>query len=379
MRHLHCFFLILLIGCSRHEEMSFEEYFDIKPTTNKNILVDRIKLDTVDFETINSSFSGQLQINNGLLYFIDSRFCWVFVFDPNGHLLYRELGQGRGPNEVPVKSIDAFSFLPDGQKIILGSTSDYYLIDKNWEIDSKNRFNITYNNTNRENPEEPATYTFDYENLFIRSDSKGHIYIPIYGESKLFNPFSRRYYTEGRILLKVDYRNNKIKEVVGRRSPRYLDYKYLGHHAFFHYDIDSNDNFYVSHEIDSLIYVYNHSFKPLKALGFKGKNMNTDYKELATLDAKQFRNLYFNDKPKRGYYTWIKYFDEKNLLFRSYKTNPDTSCDGLQIYRNNTLIADVAVPKNFNVIGYIKPYFYSNAQIDEMNEIIKVYRFELKP
>ncbi|MBW6537073.1 MAG: hypothetical protein K0B11_18845 [Mariniphaga sp.] len=378
MKYLYYLFLILLIGCSRHEEMSFEEYFEVKPITTKKILIDRIKLDTINFDNINSSFSGQLQIDDSLLYFIDSRFCWVFVFDTNGRLLEKKLGQGRGPNEIPVKSIDAFSFLPDGKKIALGSTSDYYLINENWELDFKNIFDINYNNTVREDPENPATYTFDYENLFLQSDSKGHIFIPIYGESERFNPFSRRYYLEGRILLKVDYRNNKIKEVMGRRSPRYLDYKYLGHHAFFHYDIDNSDNFYISHEIDSLIYVYDHTFRPVKALGFKGKEMDTDYKELSTLDIKQFRNLYFNDRPKRGYYTWVKYFDEKNILFRSYKKNPDTPFDGLQIYRNDTLIADVAVPKNCNVVGYIKPYFYTNARIDEMNEKIKAYRFELK-
>jgi len=34
------------------------------------------------------------------------------------------------------------------------------------------------------------------------------------------------------------------------------------------------------------------------------------------------------------------------------------------------------VPKGLKVIGYIEPYFYSNAMIDEENEIMKIYRFK---
>jgi len=366
---------LTIVCCSRDQQMEYEDYFKVKAEGKRNISIAQIKLDTIRLEHINTSYTGQLQISDSALYFIDSRFCWVYVFDANGNLLLRKLGQGNGPGEVPVSYIEAFCFLPKNEKLILGSTSDYYLINSQWELESTNVLKLDYN-TVRVDPMDPATYTYAF-NLFVHPDSKGNIYVPIHAESEQFNFCQRPYYTESRILLKIDYDSNIVKEVIGRRSPEYLNYNFLGHHSFFNFDIDNKDNFYISHEIDSLIYIYNSDFRPVKAFGSKGKNMNTDYKELPTLDIKKFRDLYFNDRPNRGYYTWIRYFSDRDLLFRSYKKNSSTPYDGLQIYKDDTLIGDIDVPKNFNVIGYINPYFYSCAYIDEVNEEIKVYRFKI--
>lgn len=369
--------LIISIGCTQNEKMTFDDYFDIKSQTFKNILIDSIELDSINLEKINSSYYGQLQIFNDKLYFIDSKFCWVFIFNLNGDFLSKKLGQGRGPNELPVKSIDSFCFLPEGNKIILGSSSDYYIVNSQWEIISKNTFDLDYHNTIRNNPENPSTYTFDYENLYLKSDTKNYIYIPVYAETEFFNPFMRSYYKDSRILLKVDYKRNTIDGVYGRRSPQYLNYNFLPQFAYFHFDVDDQDNKYISYDIDSTIFVYNDSFRPIKAFGFQGKDMNTDYTELSIPDIKQFRSLYFNERPGKGYYNWIKYFDERKILFRSYKKNASISYDGLQIYKSDTLIADISVPKNFKVIGYSKSYFYSNAYIDEYEGEIKVFMFNL--
>ena len=49
----------------------------------------------------------------------------------------------------------------------------------------------------------------------------------------------------------------------------------------------------------------------------------------------------------KGYYIWVEYIDELDYLFRSYSKGKKESSDGLQIYQDRTLIADIDVPKGF--------------------------------
>jgi len=226
-------------------------------------------------------------------------------------------------------------------------------------------------------PNEFSLYTLDYENLTLRADSKNYLYIPIYAENPRFNAFSSsRYYEEGRILAKLDLKEGKIEQVLGKRSAEYLKYKYLGHHATFSYDIDGKDNFYIGHEIDSIIYKYDNDFNLIGKFGFAGKAMDQNYKEVPEFDLRLLREAYGKDRPTRGYYHYVEYIDDQNLLFRSYTKGGSSTVDGLQIYKNESLIADVHVPKGLVVRGYIAPYFYGES-ILENDEDLQLYRFKL--
>ena len=78
------------------------------------------------------------------------------------------------------------------------------------------------------------------------------------------------------------------------------------------------------------------------------------------------------------YYHDIKYIEELGLLFRPYKKSPDSEADGLQIYRGQTLIADVAVPKGMVVLGYSEPYVYGTTSMDGIRESVDMFRFKLE-
>jgi len=145
--------------------------------------------------------------------------------------------------------------------------------------------------------------------------------------------------------------------------------------SYFSYDIDTDGNFYVSFEPDSLIYKFDHHFKPLKTFGIAGDEMNTKYTETKSIE--QFKKLFHSERKTHGYYTWIEYVDETDLLFRAYQKGVHAATDGLQIYQDGVLIADVNVPKGMYIEGYIEPWYYSNAIIDEMDETMKVYRFKI--
>lgn len=142
------------------------------------------------------------------------------------------------------------------------------------------------------------------------------------------------------------------------------------------FDIDKDGVFYVSYEADSLIYKYNSGYQPLGSFGYSGKNMDRDYVKID--DYKECRKQYKIERKEKGYYEWVEYIDETNLLFRSYKKGLNDSTDGLQIYRDMVLIADVSVPKNFKIAGYVAPYYYSQAVADDEKEQLIFYRFKLQ-
>ena len=66
------------------------------------------------------------------------------------------------------------------------------------------------------------------------------------------------------------------------------------------------------------------------------------------------------------------------MLFRPYKKSPDSETDGLQIYRGQTLIADVAVLKGMVVLGYSAPYVYGTTGMDGICESVDMFRFKLE-
>ncbi|MGF1671615.1 MAG: hypothetical protein ACFCU6_14310 [Balneolaceae bacterium] len=104
--------------------------------------------------------------------------------------------------------------------------------------------------------------------------------------------------------------------------------------------------------------------------------MNTDYKLFPSSNNVETLSLHWQKEiQSRGFYTGIHFEPELNMIFRSYSRGNDESYDGLQIYRNETLLADVDVPAGFKVSGYAAPYIYSSIFVNEENEQLYVYRF----
>jgi len=376
------FLSILLSGCA--DQSKNEAFFPSVNKSKKLLSIDSLRMDTITLEKVQYSLDGFLQIYSNNLSLIDKRFGWIYNFDISGKLISRNLGQGRGPGEIQAGNIDGHTVLKSGEHVFIGSSWDVHILNK--DLGYIKRLTMNWHNSTPDiesnpnpDPNEPIVYTLDYANLRILSDSRNNVYMPIYSEHPYFNGMvSKSYYENGRILLKLDLSNGDVTSLLGRRSPEYLKYNFLPQFAAFSFYIDGKDNFYISHEIDSLIYVYNSEFKPLYSFGYSGKDMNTDYPELSQLDAKKFRKLYFEDKPKRGYYKDIIFFqDLNNLVFRSYSKGSQNKYDGLQIYQNNTLIGDVNVPKGFKVVGYLSPYFYSDVFFDEALNKLSVLKFKL--
>lgn len=57
----------------------------------------------------------------------------------------------------------------------------------------------------------------------------------------------------------------------------------------------------------------------------------------------------------KGFYNSIKYIPETGLLFRGYSKGTDSDTDGMQVYKNNILVAHFDVPKGMRIAGYAAP------------------------
>lgn len=374
--------VIILFGfsCKQSEENVTQTIGEVA------IEYDSLLIEKINLPLVNTSFDGSFIINGDLINYIDRQLGWVYIFNKDGELVEKKLGRGQGPSEVSTSYLDGYFISEEGDYIFLGSSFDVHVHDKDFQRKTTFRLGWTGEQDQEKVSENPldyvdkfALYTIDYQNLHLKIDYNGNVFIPIYSENDGFNMFSGdRYIEEGRILAKLNLKSGTVENIYGRRSDLYLEKKNLPHHAWFRYDVSKNGKIFINHEIDETIYVYDKDFVELYRFGFQGKNMNTNYQELSDFDIKKFRQLYFEDRPKRGWYSTIKVFEEKDLLFRSYKKGEDEEFDGLQVYRGVNLIADVPVPKGFEVIGYSKPYFYGQVIVEnEEPEEFNLFKFKL--
>ncbi|HET8860116.1 hypothetical protein [Marivirga sp.] len=378
---IYVFIIFTVISCtSNHKEKS------TKVSYSKNIKIDSIYIEEVMLPNISTSFSGTFEIFDNKINFVDQRFGWVYEFNPNGKLVNRHLGQGAGPNEINTAYLDGYVNLKSGNHLFLGSTFDVHVhSDSSFERIKSYTFSWEgaqdvnkVRTSSSPDVNQFALYTLDYQNLIIREDQNGNVYLPIYGETQYFNGInSDFYYDKGHILARLNLKSGRIDKLLGKRSPQYLEQKYLPHHSFFSYDIDENNYFYVSHEIDSLIFKYDQNFDLVSVFGSKGRNMATDYITMKQFDSKLFKDLYFNKRPQLGWYSYLEFVDDVGLLFRSYTKGKHSDYDGLQIFEDETLIGDVQVPKSFRVKGYIEPYVYGELKTNDDSKL-NLYRFKLE-
>lgn len=270
-----CTLLFLLISCSNKKE--YESFFDTKHQGDVVISIETLSLDTILIKGIESSYTGYVDVYNDSLCFIDARFGWIFLFDQNGKMVMKRLGQGRGPMELNTSYVDAYCFLNDGRKVFIGSSldahvhsKDGYRLEQNtiqWrgQYDYSNIGDVPYPPS-----DELSLYSFSYEQLILR-EHDNFLYANVQSEHENFNMFKRAFYEEGRILAKIDMNDWKVVDIIGRRSPEYLKYQYVGHLSYVSFDISSKGDFYINYEIDPAIYVYDRDFNLKYSFGFQAK------------------------------------------------------------------------------------------------------------
>lgn len=366
---------ILFAGCSKKKDAI---NISLNPSSEKNIILDSIQLDTVMIKSMPTSFVIESGLHEGFIYLLDKYLCTMSFYDTSGRLISKKLGQGKARNETTIGRIATHCFLNNDDLFLLDQNGGYHFYDNNYLY--KESFKIIYNRNWDDNKiyESPSAYTQRYNDIVCRT-YKNNIYFNVHLAHPEYNFITtmKEHLKRSSNIQEIDIKNKDFGRLLAIGYPKsYTNNPYTkAILSAVNFDISNKGFFYLTYEADSLIYVYDYDFNMIKCYGYAGNNMDTNYTKTTTI--KEVGKYYRSERLSKGYYNWIEFVDETNLLFRSYTKGGEMNEDGMQIYENGILKADVNVPKNFRVMGYIKPYYYSYVIADENKEILFLYRFKL--
>ena len=336
--------------------------------------ISKVVLDT----SVMTSLAGKGGVHENKLYFLDRITGVFYYYDCNGKFMSKHLGVGRSNRELPYnKLVEAHTWLADKSLCIYGPSDDIYVFDENFKRDRKRTYRIP-----RRDLKEHAYTDFERYSFMtprICRSYKNYTFIANASWAKDFNytKTTKKYINNFRLLTEQDLINKKSGRLLGIGLPDMYkedSHKYSIFSGIF-FDINSKGRFYVTFESDSLIYLYNKDYEFIKSYGFKGRNMNDDYMEIFTIE--EIRQNIGDESKYKGYYTWLEYIEELDMVFRSYYKGAGELKDGLQIYKDGILIGDIDIPIGFKPNGYIKPYIYSEPIVDQEKEQLFIYKIKI--
>jgi hypothetical protein len=167
------------------------------------------------------------------------------------------------------------------------------------------------------------------------------------------------------------YNNDSIKveKYFGQFPPIYRN-TIIPNFKNNHLTSDCN-NLYVSYEADPNIYVYDKDFKLLGYIGEPVNGIATVFPKTTTVE--EAEDNYNYHKSKCGYYHKINFIN--GYLFRNY-VKPN-KVKGIQIYKDGNKVYEKDFDKEFNIIGYIEPYYYAHIETDIEDELFKIVKFKI--
>ena len=376
--------LICLVSCNSKNDIDARTYYDVesisKTYESKEII--NIQIDTININSsIETSLIGDFWVFEKSLYFSDKYFNYIFKFNSNGVLTNRYVGKGNGPNEVIGFNYAIPTF--NGFSLLFGGNNSVYPFDKNWNKVSGFRINWDIKTTRKEileNPDPAASgaYEFDYgiPGIFKTWDSE-HVAIAITASHPKFNGYfdTSLYYNQSRILALVNQKTGKVDKLLGRRPPFYLSHANLPNFDHFNYEIISNDLF-VNFWADPFIYTINKkSGLATGKFGRAGRGMKLNYPTTQTYEGAEEQRV--ENQTNFGYYHYLRYLPEGNLLLRGYTKGKGTTTDGLQIYKDFALVGDINVPKGLKIIGDIDGnIFGSQLELKDDDENLKIFKIK---
>ncbi|ATA71875.1 hypothetical protein CGC49_00215 [Capnocytophaga sp. H4358] len=386
MRYLLFLSLLLLFGCQStsegNEPNSREFYNTVDISKKEDIQYHSFTLDTLKMNPEGTSYVGKFLMWKDTLYFVDERFSYIFQFTNEGEFIQRHAGKGKGPNEV--LNIDYLTFGENEFVTLNGNNNSFDVFDTRFEKKDFMRIDESITRSYEEMLNNPIpslndVYEYDYAlPKILKKWGKERISIIITASHPKFNGYfdSDLYYNQARCFGIVNLKTGKLEKILGRRSPIYLSQQNIPNFDHLNYDTyEESDEVYLNFWADSDIYLYSKQKNKIKGkFGKAGRDMKTDYRRTNTFEDAE--NNWKSDYATYGYYTFLKYFPEKQLIFRGYSKGKGATNHGLQIYKNHQLIADLDVPKGFEIIGHSNGMFYGVTPQDPDIDFLTVYKIK---
>lgn len=357
-------FLLFLISCKKEEEITNINYFN-KAIINKSIKKENIKLsiDTIcPNNNLETSFNGSYNVANDKIIFNDVYFGYLLCFDKNLNLLSKHFGRGKNSNELIGADYITYSTITNKYYVLSSKTGVIAVINSKYQKEKEFEINFNIKRSREEVINEPIAHLMDsyeidygYDGLLNIFD-KNHIAIAVTSSHPKFNGYfnSKYYYENSRVIALINIEDEYIDRLIGRRPPLFLK-KQLPNYDHFNYQV-ANENIYLNFFPEATIYKIDKNADTLmEAIGVKGKEMKTDY--VTTSTYKEAYKREFQDYTQYSFYNSL-YVNGK-FIFRGYTKN-DLKKDGMQIYKNQQLLADLDFPKGYKIIGKIDNYYYAS-------------------
>ena len=364
---------LLMAGCSRQEQ----KWPNIQPSPGaRQIRIESVTLDKVSLDSVYCSGIGFSCFTTSLkICYFDRYLGYLYSFDIDGTFLDRKYGLGRGPGEVIIENPFGFYLDEAGDLTLLGNGLD---VETHSARGDRDYFMIAYQQNGTDASNDYSTYTHSImPEVHTRGDSE--ILYCLFCENPNFNMLNHtaKFLEEAYHLAVIDKNTHEGKVIVKGFPSKYYESPYqLFAFSYIHYDLlPGSDKMLVSFEGTPELYLCDSMGRPQHVFGSPGKDMDLDYLPVNSFEADDVKNFRRNRETK-GYYGPVKVHGR--YVFRSYKKGAVSSSDGLQIYEDEVLIADLDVPKDFCVIGVSGKKVISNIQFDEEAELLYCYEFEME-
>lgn len=369
--------LVFSFGCTNNSDQ-FKIIDNIKIIESEVLpIIQNITLDSFTLKSNRYAGDGFCIMNNDSLYLVDPVFSIITTYNLRGDIYSEHLGKKTPYN---LQSLASLSFSNNGNLLIsdkfkfLRFSKDWKFLDSSYLIYQKSIDNNQL--LNHPNAAYPDLYEIKY-NQFSLPNKGRYLIVEVESEHPKFNGFTNKnYYQTARNLALIDPNTWRVKPIFGSWPKTYKTGKNFPYFANLNYQY-KNRQFYISYEIDSLIYVFDRRYVPTYAFGKSGHLVNKNYKPSNSIRNAFDENLRLEERNKRGYYDFLFVDDKGELIFRSYFTGIKISKNlhRLQIYKKTKLIGDVIVPMKFRPIGYNSSFLYAEGG-DYNNEKI-IYKVKI--
>ena len=357
-------FLLLFFSCKKEKLVSSINYYNKTKPVQINLCENiNYKLDTlIPVKNLETSFSGSYIISGNQIIFNDIHFGYLFSFDKNLKLLSKHFGLGKNSNELIGADYITYSTITDRYYVLSSKTGVIAVVNSKFQKEKEFEINFNIKRNREEVISNPLAHLMDsyeidygYDGLLNIFD-ENHIAIAVTSSHPKFNGYfnSKYYYENSRVIALINIEDEYIDRLIGRRPPLFLK-KQLPNYDHFNYQV-VNDSIYLNFYPEATIYKIDKNADTLmEAIGVKGKEMKTDY--VTTSTYKEAYKREFQDYTQYSFYNSL-YVNGK-FIFRGYTKN-DLKKDGMQIYKNQQLLADLDFPKGYKIIGKIDNYYYAS-------------------
>lgn len=338
-------------------------------------------LDSIVVNADSVSGRGNFFMQDSSIYFADVYYASIFQYRAtDGTFLSRHFGLGQGPNELspflyayPFKGGRGDCFIVDN------SMNMYSYKDNEYFLERKGRIDFGWDNVDKDNYDSPSVYgvmemtDFGIDFTYMNDST---VLMPVNLVNRYLSNVDAKRYTKGHILAELNLKTMQVEKVVGR-FPAIYKQKATPFFEFFQYALQK-DTLYVSHAVDSLIYVYKYPDELLYTMGYEVPGVNRNYTIGYDSDISHFEK----DIKEVGTNTGLMYIPEENLLLRTALKSFDSKQVYLQAYSGANLVLEVNMPDFFKLLGYFDKYIYGVKMIPtetedgHMNFVF--YRFKIE-